>query len=120
MRRSHKIRLWTQWGTAGWALAITVLSLVPKEHAIQSGASDKLDHLAAYALLSFLAVLGWRKSIRLPVILLVVIAYGALLDGAQMWVPGRNPDWWDVLANSVGGVLGAGLALIANRYLAAR
>ena len=103
--------------TVGWAVAIAVLSFVPQEYAIGSGLGDKLSHMVAYALLTCSAALGWRDRVRLPITLLAVLTYGATIEVLQAWVPGRVADWGDLLANTIGTIAGAGMAVVAARYM---
>jgi len=80
--------------------------------------ADKLAHLAAYAVLSFLACFWIRAESwkRRPVlffvsVVLIVSLYGALDEFHQSFVPGRMPSVWDWLADT----LGAGLGVLVYR-----
>jgi VanZ family protein len=96
-----------------YAVIVTVTSLLP------GGGShfahlDKLVHLLAYYIF---AVLGYRclKNKRLyTYVCLAIIAYSALLELGQSHVPGRQMSGYDLLANSLGVVLGA--AVMKYRY----
>ncbi len=101
----------------GCAVAIAVLSFVLQEYAIGSGLGDKLGHMAAYALLTCSAAFGWRDRIGLPIIVLAVVTCGATIEVLQAWVPGRVADWGDLLANTIGTIAGAGMAVVAARYM---
>ena len=75
---------------------------------------DKAEHFTAYFGLALLAGLGWGLRRSLIWVLLGVIALGAGLEILQGMV-GRDSDWHDELANSLGAVLGLTVAVI---YLA--
>lgn len=76
---------------------------------------DKLDHFIAYFGLMLLAALGWGLRRSLSWILLAVVALGGALEILQN-MTGRDADWSDLAANSVGALAGLALALA---YLAA-
>ncbi|GHV94309.1 hypothetical protein AGMMS50293_06290 [Spirochaetia bacterium] len=80
---------------------------------------DKFQHLLAYAALAAAAGL-WASSAfwkRRPVIALLLIAlvssaYGAIDEFHQYFVPGRDCNVWDWLADTLGAILGAAAAVI--------
>ena len=73
---------------------------------------DKLAHLAAYALLGVLFYRAYRAHIKnnLKLVMLLSIAssslYGITDELHQHYVPYRNADWMDVLADVLGSILG--------------
>ena len=83
-------------------IAITILSLLPPKSGIELGKSDKLNHFLAYAILSlnfgFISSKIRSYFIGIP----FLIAYGLLIEFFQGLVPGRDPSFYDALANSVG------------------
>ena len=87
-------------------IAITLLSLLPPKSGLELGKSDKLNHFLAYAILSlnfgFLSTKIRSYFIGIP----FLIAYGLLIEFFQGFVPGRDPSFYDALANSVGVFLG--------------
>ena len=87
-------------------IAITLLSLLPPKSGIELGKSDKLNHFLAYAILSlnfgFISTKIRSYFIGIP----FLIAYGLLIEFFQGFVPGRDPSFYDTLANSVGVFLG--------------
>ena len=93
------------WKAVGWfgvaaALALSLMPPVLKE----PGHSDKLVHLAGYAVLMFWwAQLVTRQRWKLAV---VVVLFGAAIELLQGLTPDRQPDVFDALANSGGVLLG--------------
>lgn len=88
-------------------------SLPPFPHA------DKLVHTAGYALLGFLfyrAYLATGMSRRARILLIVsalsASAYGVSDEIHQYFVPSRTAEFADIVADSVGSVMGAMVALI--------
>ncbi|MBI5509243.1 MAG: VanZ family protein [Deltaproteobacteria bacterium] len=65
---------------------------------------DKIIHAGIYAVLAALTLYGggWPRGRTFWLWLAVVLAYGASDEVHQMFVPGRNPDVFDWLADAVG------------------
>ncbi|MDQ7850813.1 MAG: VanZ family protein, partial [Armatimonadota bacterium] len=81
-----------------WAAGILVFSLTPDPPG-GGLVPDKVAHIVAYALLGLL--LRWAlpdSSPGLPttVTVLAVVTYGAVLEGLQGLLPGRQAEWWDL------------------------
>lgn len=98
--------------------AVAVLSLLPPEAGLDVGASDKLQHAAAYAAIGICGAIGyrgWRAGAMLAVMLGLI---GAGLEGLQALVPGRMPQAADALANLAGAVPGVFLTVAADRSFA--
>jgi VanZ family protein len=70
---------------------------------------DKADHFIAYFGLALLAALGWGLRRSLLLVVLGVIALGGILELLQA-VTGRDAEWGDMLANTLGALCGAALA----------
>lgn len=99
------------WLSAGWLLVVLVVyfSLAPHPpEPLSFDNADKLEHLLAYALLSL-----WLNQLYLSRVLVVValIALGVGLEYVQGWTGYRMFDVLDMLANSVGVLIGWLLAL---------
>lgn len=96
--------------------AVSYLALTPTPPSSVSHQWDKLNHAGAFAALTLSGLLGlcphragsWR-------VLLPLLGFGGLIEILQSLVPGRAPEWHDLLADLVGLCLGALLALIATR-----
>ena len=84
---------WQAWiRRAFWlALAVTlVMALLPKPPALPMQATDKVQHMAAFAALTSLAALGF-PSLRLRVIFVWMAALGLAIEVLQM-VPALHRD----------------------------
>jgi VanZ family protein len=96
---------------------ITWLALTPAPPRHADLGWDKLNHLAAFATLAVVAMLGRSGSCgRVGAALL---AYGALIEVLQSYTPTRSGEWADLLADGLGIALGMLLVAIwlrlANR-----
>jgi VanZ family protein len=85
---------------------------------------DKFQHLLAYLALAF-SVVPWfspeqRRNHRLRTFLLIVLIaslYGMIDEVHQFFVPGRDCNVWDWIADTLGAILGAASALLADRLI---
>jgi VanZ family protein len=110
---------------AMWALLIFGLSSIPGAAFPPSKllSQDKLLHVAVYAVLGALLFLALNRKWSHKTSVLVLIAgaaatlYGFTDEFHQMFVPGRAADLRDVLADGIGGFVGA---LVASTVVAAR
>ena len=100
-----------------WVLLVTVLSLFdfdPNDEGIPIPHLDKLVHFVFYLLFVILGGLMWQSgkpmnSTLKKTILWVVIAvlYGLLMEALQDLLPiDRSAEIFDVLANTLGAVMG--------------
>jgi len=119
---SHPLRRLFLALTIGWAALIYYLSdqpgiditpLFPQQ--------DKVLHLVAYGVLGFLAMGSCKaggcrhRAVHYWLVVALVSVYGVLDEVHQYFVPGRHSDVLDVLADIIGGLLGAGLMFILLR-----
>jgi hypothetical protein len=73
------------------ALSVTiVMALLPNPPALPVQANDKVQHMAAFAALTFLAALGF-PSLRLRVIFVCMAALGLAIEVLQM-IPALHRD----------------------------
>lgn len=122
---SGRFRPWIP--ALGWALTIFALSSIPGS-AIPEGPvpeTDKLVHIALYGVLGFFCaralaarIRGARRDGKLIFAgALLATAYGVTDEIHQIFTPHRSCDWHDVVADAIGGLLGA---FVATRWLASR
>lgn len=110
-----------------WAGLIFYLSSQPSidAPALFPG-QDKLFHLIAFGMLGFLtmgtlqATHSGYQSKQLWRVALAMMLYGISDEFHQHFVPGRFVDAYDVLADAVGGLLGAWVMYYLSRMLARR
>jgi VanZ family protein len=120
-------------GAVGWPALIFALSSIPGTDIPSAPipSADKLVHLGLYGVLGFLwfrCARAWPASAKATAssprparrstwvstwvwTVVAVLAYGISDELHQAFVPLRSPDILDVLADLVGGALGASLAV---------
>lgn len=111
-------RLWKL--AAAWALLIFILSSIPGAAfpASKLFSYDKLLHAGVYAVLGafcFWAIpQRWSRKAGFRVVIAGALAtvYGLTDEFHQLFVPGRSSDMRDVLADCVGGHVGALVASV--------
>ncbi|MDN3920773.1 VanZ family protein [Roseateles violae] len=98
---------------------ISWLALTPHPPRELSTGWDKSNHLLAFGALMLSSRLAWPR--RRWTLLLALFAYGGLIEILQTFVPGRDGEWPDLLADSLGLALGLLLdALLRRSPLAPR
>jgi len=97
---------------AGFLWFLSSQSTLPQPKGILGW--DKLQHLLAYMALSiatgfWIRQLFWRRRrvLSLLIVILTVSAYGAVDEFHQYFVPGRDCNVWDWIADTIGACLGA-------------
>lgn len=75
---------------------------------------DKAQHFTAYFGLALLATLGGGRRFRASHILAAVLLLGAVMEILQTFV-GRDTEWLDMAANTIGAVTGLGLGFLMLR-----
>jgi VanZ family protein len=92
-------------------IAISYLALTPVPPKGVGSSWDKLNHAMAFASLAFCghwSLSNWRQRwLALP---LALLAYGGAIELLQLQIPGRDGEWADLLADTVGVALGLAAA----------
>ena len=92
-------------------LGIAWLSLTPTD-TITIG-NDKISHFIAYGTLMFnVGLLSYENRNRFVLGILLSLIYGALIEVAQHFVPGRFMSGYDMLANAGGVATGTILTVV--------
>ncbi len=85
----------------GSLIAIGVLSEVPGELRPHIFAVSQLEHVVAYFAAALLLALGFWNRRNVLLLSLALPLYAAVLEIAQMFIPGRNSEFIDFFASSV-------------------
>ena len=101
--------------TVVWALSVAYLSLTPTLPKPVGLLDDKIQHFAAYALLSLLVILSLNKTLSAWKLALLAALYGGLMEVLQTYAPGRSPEWLDLVANTMGVAMGLAVAWVLTR-----
>ena len=99
-------------------LAITVswLALSPAPPDRLDTGWDKLNHAAAFAVLTVVSIFAFARTQRnLRRLLVVLLCYGAAIEVAQSFTPTRSAEWGDLLADLIGMAAGAMFAMLLDR-----
>ncbi len=104
-----------------YAVFIAFASLRPAD-GVSIGSWDKFFHLASYAVFAVLAYRVLHRPRPYMYLCIVIVVYGGLMEFAQSFIPGRDMSVYDFLANTLGVVLGAIMAvklgkIFSNRLL---
>ncbi len=92
-------------------IVVTWLALTPEPPRDADLGWDKANHLAAFGSLAFSSVWAlWQRPRQWLWLVLALLAYGIGIEIAQSFLPPREADWHDVVADSLGIALGLLLA----------
>ncbi|GBE29607.1 MAG TPA: VanZ family protein [Bacteroidetes bacterium] len=98
------------WLALAWAVFLFVLSSIPSDafpELKEPLGFDKLIHLLLYGVLGALGLRGWPgRNISPWIVFVFCVGYGVTDELHQYFVPGRTPDIWDWLADTVGSLIG--------------
>lgn len=73
--------------------------------------NDKVAHFSAFLLLAFLAILSFTK-VKPAYFVIIITIYGVMIEILQKYMKlGRTFDYFDILADFLGTILGLILAL---------
>ena len=109
----------------GWVIVIALLTLVPGKALPQIDwnffSLDKLIHFTIFSIMTFLGIASFKSSLGqarviIPILvsLLIAILYGALLEYLQSFIPDREFDFADLIANIGGSIAGVILFLFSG------
>jgi hypothetical protein len=107
--------------TIGWigVAMIVVLSLVPGWARPQNvlGLPGGYEHLLAYMLTAGTLGLAYREATSRALLLTLLVICAALLEIAQIWVPGRTSQLIDFGASSIGAGGGLLTAAVIDQFV---
>jgi VanZ family protein len=93
-------------------VAILWLALSPVPPKTVDTGWDKANHAMAFAALGFVSVWAvWPRPRGWAWLVLALLAFGGAIEIAQTFLPPREGDWWDLLADGVGIAIGLLFAL---------
>lgn len=104
----------------GCVLAIAVLSLLPAQDMVRTGADGHFEHTAAYAGAGFFIGIAYRVEERWLILGTLLAALAGSMEILQHFSPGRHPAFSDFAASSIGAAVGLAAAGLAVRKAPAR
>lgn len=88
-------------------VVITWLALIPAPPKMITTGWDKSNHALAFGSLAFCSVWAiWQRPRQWVWLSLALVGYGIGIEIAQSFLPPREADWHDVVADGVGIALG--------------
>lgn len=89
---------------------LALLSLLPKDEMVRTGADGRFEHAVAYAATMALFALGHGARFGIARIAAALIVYAGMLELGQHLAPGRSPALADFASGAAGAVVTALLA----------
>lgn len=104
-----------------WTLLILVLTLTPSSSLPSTSlfSYDKLGHIGVFTILSYLFVSGLnvnrpkQLSNNAYLAFFVTITYGIAIEIMQAFIPERGMEFFDMLANGLGSILGISMFYVS-------
>lgn len=90
---------WLLWLSLAIVLIVT---LIPGNGKIAGNYLDKLVHFTIFAFLGFSVIKAFSQSKKLTLYLMLCILLGFVTEIVQQYIPGRNLDFYDALADTLG------------------
>jgi VanZ family protein len=106
-----------------WFLLLVATTL-PAQDLPKTGVSDKIEHFTAYFILAVILNLAIMFQNKYPKLkykawlftLIIILTYAGLDELHQLFIPGRDCDILDWLADSGGVLLGIGLVRVMINF----
>jgi len=95
-------------------LALVLLSWLPGDEMVRTGANGRAEHAIAYFGTAVMMALAYRERPRLLVQTLLLVALAGILEAGQLYAPGRTAALFDFASSGAGAALG-GLLMWALR-----
>ena len=96
-------------------LAVAWLSLAPQDAVPEINLWDKLGHFLAFAMLAIFGGFAFTQG-RVELTLgVMLVAFGCILELAQVYISGRSGNIEDALADGLGVVVGTGVLRVLRR-----
>ena len=88
-------------------VTVTWLALSPAPPKAVDTGWDKFNHALAFASLAFVSVWAlWSQPRQWGWLVLALLAFGGAIEIGQSYLPPRTADWFDLLADGVGILVG--------------
>ncbi len=100
-----------------WTILIFFLCTIPSQSLPTGQPNDKINHFIAFAGFTFF---WFFQSSKYWIIILIAAVYGILIEFWQASLPPtfhRGFDWYDVVADVIGGIIGLPIYLVYKKLL---
>ena len=95
-------------------IVVFLLSLLSLDQG--PGINDKFIHFSAYGFIAFIGLLASKKSAK-SLLIVMLIAFGVIIECLQGFSGLRNFEYMDIIANSLGVFRGLFLYFLSRNYL---
>jgi len=109
-----------------WAAIILLSMSLPAQYIpkVKIFGYDKIAHIGVFfvfGILIYRSIINWKHKpgsilISLMFMLFFVMVFGCVSELYQHFIPGRTPDIFDFIADSIGGLMAFPVLLIYNFY----
>ena len=83
-------------------LIVLIATLTPGNGKIAGNYLDKVAHFGIFAFMTFYSLKAVSNKKYIPEVLIVCVFLGFLTEILQQFIPGRNLDFYDALADIIG------------------
>ena len=97
-------------------ILITILSLLPPSNGVDIHVNDKIGHFLAYGVWIINLGLLFNK-IHYWKLIVSILVYSILMEFFQSFIPGREVSAYDLIANTIGALIGTGILLLAKNQI---
>ena len=100
-----------------WTVLIFILCTIPSKNLPPIQPNDKISHFIAFAGFTFF---WFFHSSKYWLVILIAAVYGIFIEFWQGSLPKhfhRNFDWYDALADGIGGIIGLFIYLIFKKLI---
>jgi VanZ family protein len=100
-----------------WTILIFILCTIPSESLPSGQPNDKISHFMVFAGFTFF---WFFQSSKYWLIILIATIYGIVIEFWQASLPTdfhRSFDWYDALADSIGGIIGFPIYLVYKKLV---
>ena len=111
VQRSFRILTWCS------VILLAVLSLLPAQNMVRTGIRGELEHFAAYAGATTIAMVGYGQRRGMLRVIGSFWLYAGVLEYLQHFSPGRHPSIADFAASALGALFGGLTAALLAHFL---
>ena len=97
-------------------IVITILSLLPPSSGVEVHVNDKIGHFLAYGVWMINLGLLFNKNHYWKIIVSILV-FSCTMEFFQSFIPGREVSIYDLLANTIGALIGTGILLLTKAQI---
>lgn len=97
-------------------IVITILSLLPPSSGVEVHVNDKVGHFLAYGVWMINLGLLFNKNHYWKIIVSILV-FSCMMEFFQSFIPGREVSIYDLLANTIGALIGTVILLLTKAQI---